>query len=373
MEIADTLTDSQVITEQKSKSQNQESINSQEKIELKSLGQYARELTQVLPKNLLKREPMRLKWLVFFYASIAAIIYAQLSLELIWPVRLLLAVAMGTFVSSAGLFAHELFHGSIVANKTVQNILGQIGLAPYLVSPTYWKFWHNQLHHGNTQLLYKDPDAFPTRSIWKRSAFMKTILPLTPGSGHPLSFLYLFYWFPFQATLNQVYMRFNNKMWDKMNHTRVTIEFIIQCVLITTYIYFIGSQNWLFLVIIPFMVQNYTAMSYISTNHNLSPYTKINDPLVNSLTVTNNPILEAIHLNFGYHTEHHIFPTMPMSRAKLVSQKLKELYPERYMIMPKFQALKKLYTTPRLYKDRYTLVDPKTEKEYQTLGSEKLH
>ena len=109
-------------------------------------------------------------------------------------------------------------------------------------------------------------------------------------------------------------------------------------------------------------------MSYISTNHNISPYTKVNDPLVNSLTVTNNPILEKVHMNFGYHTEHHLFPNAPMTKAKLISNKLKELYPDRYMIMPKGEAMKKLYSTPRIYKNRETLINPETEKEFGTLG-----
>jgi fatty acid desaturase len=345
-----------------------ESVQIDAKEELLSLGHYNRAVAAELPKELFKRQPWRLAYGLLFFGGVIAIIYTLLNFELIWPVKLVLSMTMGVLVGGGAFLAHETMHGSIVKNKKLQNFIGFFGFAPYLISPSYWRFWHNNLHHGNTQLLYKDPDAFPTKMIWKRSKFMKWAYPFTPGSGHKRSFLYFFWWFSFQAVLNQVYMRFGNKMWDRMNHKKVTIEFILTVILAVTYLYFIGVQNWLWLAVIPFMIQNYTVMSYISTNHNLSPYTKINDPLMNSLTVTNHPIMEFVTLNFGYHTEHHLFPSMPMSNAKKVSEKLKDMYPDRYKIMPKYKAMKLLYSTPRLYKNRDTLVDPKTNEEFRTLG-----
>lgn len=340
---------------------------------LKSLGEYNREVSQHFSKEFFKKEPMRLKYAALYYGVIFSSIYTITQFELHWGIKLVIGMIMGIALGGNAFLAHEVLHGAIVRNKKVQQFFGFFGFLPYLISPTYWQFWHNKLHHGNTQLLYKDPDAFPTHMIWKRSKFMKFVFPLSPGSKTIRSYFYFFYWFSFQAILNQVYMRFGNKMWAKMNHTRVTIEFILQVAIMGSYFYFIGVENIVFLFVIPFMIQNYTVMSYISTNHNMSPYTKINDPLLNSLSVTNNPFLEFVHLNFGYHTEHHLFPNMPMSRAKEVSEKLKELYPDRYMIMSKKDALKKLYATPRIYKNREVLIHPVTKKEYATLKHDMLN
>lgn len=337
--------------------------------ELKSLGEYNREVTGKLGKEILKREPSRLKWALLFYGGPALIVLSVLNYELAWPIKLVLSIVMGVLLSGGAFLAHEVLHGAVIKNRKIQDLVGFLGFAPFLISPTYWRFWHNYLHHGNTQLLYKDPDAFPTKMIWKRSKFMKWVFPLTPGSGYLRSYFYFFWWFSFQAFINQAYMRFQNKMWAKMNHGRVTVEFIIVCVLAVTYLSVIGMENWIWLAVIPFMIQNYNVMSYISTNHNISPYTKINDPLLNSLSVTNNPILEFVHLNFGYHTEHHLFPSMPMSKAKIVSQKLKEMYPDRYQIMPKIKAVKLLYKTPRIYKNREILIHPETGEEFPTIGS----
>ena len=108
-------------------------------------------------------------------------------------------------------------------------------------------------------------------------------------------------------------------------------------------------------------------MSYISTNHNISPLTKLNDPLVNSLTVTTNPINDFFHLSFGYHVEHHIFPRMSGAYTKKVHLELKKQFPDTYQFMNKWDALKLLYKTPRIYKNSTTLVNPKTLETFKTL------
>ena len=162
-------------------------------------------------------------------------------------------------------------------------------------------------------------------------------------------------------------MRFGNKMWSEMKHTRVSIEFGLQVLMMGSLVYFVGLSNFAFLILIPFAIQNYTVMSYISTNHNLSPLTKVNDPLVNSLTVTTNPIFEFIHLNFGYHVEHHIFPRMSGAYTKKVHAELKSQFPDTYQFMKKSEALKLLYSTARIYKNHTTLINPKTLQTYKTL------
>lgn len=344
-----------------------ESKISQFKAELKPLTQYQQELKKILPAEIFVRNPMRLSFLFLFLGLSFSLIILVLYLDIAWYWKLLAAIMLGQ--SNAGLtfLAHETLHGAVVKNQTLQNIIGAIGFAPFLVSPTYWRFWHNHLHHGNTQLILKDPDAFPTLSVYKRSKFMRFVFELAPGSNNPLSYFYFFYWFSFQAFINQIHHRFGNKMWAAMDHRRVSIEFGVLCVLASLYLYWIGAANFLWLAIIPLAVQNYTILSYILTNHNISPLTKINDPLENSLTVTNNSALEFMHLNFGYHVEHHIFPRVSSSHAKEIHKVLKEQYPDKYKFMPKWRALRHLYKTPRIYNSSNELIHPKTQETHPTI------
>ena len=332
-----------------------------------TIPQYQKELRKYLPQDILKRTPWRLLYAVAYISLNVGLVAAVLTLELPWFAKLIAGIIIGIANTGLGFFAHEAMHGAIVKNKTFQDAIGFVGFGLFFISPTYWRYWHNYLHHGHTQLLIQDPDAFPPIGIYKRSKFMRFVFELSPGSGTFMSRFYFFYWFCFQAIINQAVMRFGNKMWEKMNHQRVSIEFGLIVTGISGYLYLIGFQNILWLAIIPFLVQNYGAMSYISTNHNLNPLTRTNDPLDNSLTVTNHPILEFIYLNFGYHVEHHIFPTMSSYHAKKVHKLLKEKYADRYHYMPKGEALRRLYSTPRLYKGSDQLIHPKTLKTYPTL------
>lgn len=336
-------------------------------VELKALTFYQQELKRLLPEEIFERTPSRALFFVTFLAVNLSLIAFVAVTNPAWYLKLLAALVIGQLNASLGFFAHETLHGSIFKNKFLQNLIGFIGLAPFLVSITYWRFWHNTLHHGNTQLIFKDPDAFPTMSVYKRSKFMRFVFNLSPGSKTPLSYFYFFYWFSFQSVLNQSYMRFKNKMWDKMDHKKVTREFVPLCILAACYLYWVGLENFLWLVLIPLCVQNYTILSYISTNHNLSPLTKVNDPLENSLTVTTNPIQDFIHLNFGYHVEHHLFPRVSCRHAKTIHKILKQNYSTKYKHMPKWKALVMLYQTPRIYKSSTELVHPKTNQSYPTI------
>ncbi len=340
-----------------------------EKLEdtLYSIPFYQAELRKHLPQNILKRTPSRLIYPIAFISLNIFLVYAVMTFELPWFAKLTAAVLIGIANTGLGFFAHETLHGSIVKNKILQDAIGFVGFGLFFISPTYWRFWHNYLHHGHTQLLIRDPDAFPTIGVYKRSPYMRFLFNLTPGSGKIVSYFYFFYWFCFQAIINQAYLRFGNKMWEKMNHTRVSIEFAAIILLLGGYVYLIGPSNLVWLALIPFAVQNYGVMSYISTNHNLSPLTKTNDPLVNSLTVTNHPIIEAVNLNFGYHVEHHIFPTMSCAHAKTVHKLLKQHFGDRYQHMSKTKAMLALYRTPRIYKNYTELIHPQTLKTSPTL------
>jgi fatty acid desaturase len=108
-------------------------------------------------------------------------------------------------------------------------------------------------------------------------------------------------------------------------------------------------------------------MTYILTNHSLSPLTDVNDPLLNSLSVTAPRFVEILHLNFGYHVEHHIFPSMSSRHAPALRRTLRLRYPHRYQSMTLGRALLCLFRTPRVYKDSVTLLDPRSGFEAATL------
>jgi fatty acid desaturase len=86
----------------------------------------------------------------------------------------------------------------------------------------------------------------------------------------------------------------------------------------------------------------------------------VNDPLVNSLSVTLPRPLEWLSLDFGYHVEHHVFPTMSARHHRHVRAVLREKFPDRYQSLPLAHALRRLYESGRVYRDDTTLIDPRT-------------
>ena len=108
-------------------------------------------------------------------------------------------------------------------------------------------------------------------------------------------------------------------------------------------------------------------MTFIMTNHSLSPLTEVNDPLANSLSVTAPRWLEWLTLRFGYHVEHHLFPSMSSRHAPRVREVLRERWPERYQSMSLARALYKLHRTGRVYEQPTTLLDPRTGRRWPTL------
>jgi fatty acid desaturase len=259
-------------------SKQQTNVESQSKSEAKkpqedliSLTDYARELAKHLPKEVFKRDPWRLQYFFYCYAGALGLIYAMYAYDLAWYFKLPMAILAGTLSMGLGFLAHEILHGSVIKSKFWQDVFCFFGLGTFFIGPTYWRYNHNVLHHGNTQLLYKDPDAFPTQGIYKRSKFTRMQFPWTPGSGTFRSFTYFFFFFTFKVFLDHLYFRFAGKMFDNFNKKRAYLEFFACFAIAIPYIYFIGSKDPLFLIVIPYMVQNWTAMSYISTNHNLCP------------------------------------------------------------------------------------------------------
>lgn len=336
---------------------------------LNSIAFYRKALMPGLGQEIFKHNPARLIGFgLCGFGAIASYLMIVL-LSPIWPIKLVLGLSIGFFCGILGFLTHELLHGAITRNQRLQSVLGFFGLLPYVISPTYWKYVHNKLHHGKTQKLIQDPDAFPNMRVYKNSKFVKAIFPFTPGSGYKRSYFYFFFWLSFHEFVAQIYHRFRNGIFDEMNHRRVTIELTLQVLILLSLMLIAGPANWLWVVVLPIAVQNYMLMSYISTNHNLSPLTSENDPLVNSLTVTNHPIFEYISLNFGYHVEHHLFPTVSSKYAKKIHHELIKKFPDTYMYMHKWDAIRKLYKTARIYKNANTLINPKTMEEFPALKS----
>jgi fatty acid desaturase len=284
-----------------------------------------------------------------------------------WLVVPLVSLVIGIAFAGLTFIAHEAVHGGIVKGKRARLILGWIGFLPFVVSPRLWAAWHDRVHHANANV-DGDPDMYPTLAEYRASSprvrfFINTF---ALGGRRWRGGLSLILGFTVQSAHQLIVARQRGFLKPRAFKHAVA-ETMAGVAIWATVAVLVGFLPFLFVYVLPLVVANVIVMSFILTNHSLSPRVEFNDPLVSGLSVTAPRWFERLTLNFGYHVEHHLFPAMSSRHAPAVRTLLQERWPERYQTMPLTSALARLHCTARLYKDAVTLVDPFTGREYPTL------
>ncbi|HEX4449416.1 MAG TPA: fatty acid desaturase [Kofleriaceae bacterium] len=283
-----------------------------------------------------------------------------------WWALPLMALLIGSVSAFLTFVTHELLHGGVVRDKRLQIALGWIGFAPLVGSPHLWIAWHNRSHHANTSMT-DDPDAYATLDRYAaRRSTRFSVDTFSLGGGRWRGVLSLLLGFTVQS-IDQLVSASRRGMISRRDHVLAYIETGLGVALWTAVALIVGLVPFLFVFVLPLFVTNAWVMAFILTNHSLSPRLPINDPLVNSLSVTTSRIVAWLTLDFGYHVEHHLFPAMSSRHARAVRALVEERWPERYQSMPLWQAIRRLHRTARVYQDPITLFDPRTQRGYPTL------
>jgi fatty acid desaturase len=333
-----------------------------------SVQHYAREVRAHLTPSVFQPATGRLLWLPVHVAVIVGLAAFVVLGAPSWPVALACAIVAGHSWGCLGFLAHEAMHHALTKNRLVEKLVGYAGFGLYGLSPTLWVAWHNQAHHGNTGRPVADPDGFGRLGFWEKNALVRMLEKFSPGSGHKRSGAFLFFWFSLHSLLVLVFHSQRNGYYARVSKRVVYAESAAAWAFWIAALALIGPWNFLFVYVVPVLVSNAMVMSYIATNHFLNPLTEVNDPLANSLSVTGPRWLEVLHLHFGYHVEHRLFPTMSGRHAPAVRDVLRRLYGERYLTMPHARALRLLYSRPKLHREHDTLVDPRTSATFNVLA-----
>ena len=328
---------------------------------------YARKVRRHLPPVVFQRNPARALWLpVHLGIIVAATLYVVRAVPP-WYAGILCALLAGHSWGCLGFLAHEALHHAIVKSRTAERLIGYAGFGLYGLSPTLWSVWHNQAHHGNTGKPVVDPDGYGTLGFWRKSAVVRALEKMAPGSGSARSGAFFFVWFSIHSFLVLVFHSRRNDYYARVSRCLVYAESAGMLLFWVAVGCAVGAHAFLFIYVLPLLVANAVIMSYIATNHFLNPLTEINDPLANTLSVTGPRWLERLHLQFGYHVEHHLFPMMSGRHAPAVRTVLVRLYGERYLNMPQARAVRLLYQRPKVHDTHDTLIDPRTLKAFNAL------
>ena len=336
-------------------------------VEARPLSYYAKAVRPSLPADAFDPVPSRLVWLAL---HLAVIVGGTLALVAHvggpWA-RPLWSLLIGSSFAGCAFVGHETMHGAVVRNRVLRQLIGWVCFLPFSLSPRLWVAWHNKTHHGNTMRDGVDPDAFPTLETYKVSATARLADKVVVGRHRPLGFLTLLLGFTGQSTQMLLVWSRKTDALTPAGRRLVALEAALQWGTWAAVAWLVGLSTFVFSFLIPLYIGNLVVISYILTNHNLSPLTEVNDPLLNSLSVEVPSFVHRYHLHFGLHVEHHLFPSMSSARSPLVRDVLREKFPERYQSMPFHTAMYRLMTTPRVYGTPTTLVDPQSGYETPTL------
>jgi fatty acid desaturase len=265
-------------------------------------------------------------------------------------------------VSFAGLtfLGHETLHGGTVRGRRVRHLVGWIAFLPFVLSPRLWMVWHNREHHGHTNHSELDPDRYPSLPVYNGSRVVRVVTDsFSLGARRWTGVLSLLFGFTGQSS--KILLDAHARGWmSKTQHRLALGEAALGIALWATVAWLVGPLGFVFVFVLPLIVANWIVMAFILTNHSLNPITDVNDPLVNSLSVTVPRLCEWVSLGFGYHVEHHLFPAMSTRHGPRLRALLLERWPERYQSMPLGQALLALHRTARVYRDPVTLTDPRS-------------
>lgn len=328
---------------------------------------YARALKDFLPEEVHRPAYSRLLWLPVHAALIAFSLVSLAQGWVPWYLAWLVSIPVGFSFGGLAFLAHEALHGSIVHHRRVQHLVGWLGFLPFVVSPRLWVAWHNRVHHGSPNQPGLDPDAYPTLEEYSKRRSLRIVTdhlgPGRHGLGTPIAVLIGFSVHSLNTLLNARKLNILKPAQQRwaIAETLVGISFWVSIALL------VGWLPFLFGFLLPLAIGNAIVMAHILTNHTLSPHTEVNDPLVNSLSVTVPRWFEWLTLQFGFHVEHHLFPWMSARHARAVRTQILARWPERYQSMPLSQALLTLHRTARVYKNPTTLIDVKGRKEWSTL------
>jgi fatty acid desaturase len=330
------------------------------------MSKYVRELRPDLPAESFHPARSRL-W--FIPAHLAVIVTATLAIAngwVPWPVVPVLSLVIGLSFACLTFVAHEALHGGIVRGRRAKQIVGWIGFLPFTLSPRLWVSWHDRVHHANANLP-DDPDMYPTLDRYRANRQIRMFVDwFSLGCRRWRGALSLVLGFTVQSA-HQLIAATDSNFLSARERRFAIAETLLGVAVWATVAMLVGFWAFVFVFVMPLVVANMIVMSFILTNHSLSPMIPVNDPLVSGLSVTSSRLVEWITLRFGFHVEHHLFPAMSSRHAPAVRAAVRARWPERYQSMTLVKAMGELHRTARVYKDAVTLIDPRTGAEFPTI------
>ena len=301
------------------------------------LAEYVRRLKPLLPDEAFLPCPSKLlRQMIHFLFLLGSYVGIRFSGN--WLIWFLCSLMIGHSLACLGFFAHELSHNAILRNRRIRYIFEIVCWGLILISPTVWRRVHNHTHHiyANT---VADPDRrFLTSEDCRITWWYSRIFHPNNESSR-WNFIVYFDFVPyiFRNTVAAFYPNQTKPTlvtakptYTQRERITVALELLAIIALQWAIFHFVGGdfKRFVFASPVAVLITSSIVMSYIFTNHLLNP--ESSDLLTNTTSIVVYRIFDRLHLNFSYHTEHHLFPGMNSDYYPKVSQLLTDRYGNRY-------------------------------------------
>lgn len=308
-------------------------------VEKTPVAEYVQRLRPFLPDEAFAPCPRKLLRQIFHFVVLFSA-YVGIRLTDHWSILSLCSLVIGHSLACTGFFAHELSHNTVFRNSRLRYLFEIICWGLNFVPPTVWNRVHNHTHHIHPNSL-NDPDRrFLTSEACRITRWYSQIFYPNNRSSK-WNFIVGFHFWPY-ILRNTVASFYPNKskpilvpakpIYTRQERLIVAQEIVAIVIFECVIFYFVGAnfKRFAFASLLPMLITSSIVMSYIFTNHFLNPVSMNSDPLVNTTSVVVHPIFDWLHLNFSYHTEHHLFPGMNSDYYPKVSCLLMQDYENRY-------------------------------------------
>jgi fatty acid desaturase len=323
--------------------------NSSDAVRPISQAEYVKALRPLLPPEAFAPDP-RKTWLIAAHLAVVGGGYAAIRFSSSPILYFLCTLIIGHSLGCIAFLAHALSHNAIIRHRRWKCGLELLLWGLNVFSPTLWNRVHNQTHHlqpnglGDTDRRYIKGEV-PKEFRWliRISYPSKQVIRWLPTVFFSFTTYIVLY---AVTTFYRVDIRPATKpAFIADDKFLIACELLVICLMQIGIFFAVGGQwlSYLFAGPFAFLISSSVIMAYILTNHFIKPLCEGNDPLAASTSVLVPGLFNRLHLNFSYHTEHHVFPSINSDYYPLVSELLKERYSDRYNQVPFGEAWRQLW------------------------------
>lgn len=316
-----------------------------------SMGYYTARLKQYLPKEAFLPATYKLWPMTIHAALILSGVVLSAQLESYWIISAV-SILMGICMACLFLYCHELTHGTIVKKQPYRYWAEVFYWSFSGMPPTLWEKIHNYNHHKNMNN-YDDPDR---RTFKSEKNFWNSVYNLFIYPNKTLRFSFTVGFAMILYTAKHILSAFYTEgkkpaivtykpSYSKAEKGTIFLEFLFICAIQGTFFAVLGWKKYLFITAISWFVWSAALILFIITQHLRNPNFKDTaDPMLTTTSVIIPDALDRLIDRHSFHVEHHIFPGINFDYYPLISEKLREDFPDKYERIPLWQGVKEAYS-----------------------------